>query len=465
MDDHVRPMAVCIRSGRGAPLLRRICRLKTASSFELILRQIDNGAHQDQVIVGVYLGESNCQWSSAKMEGIDVGMTLQEAVDVNPMYTHLLFQVKPVQGPEPGSTLALLTRTEGATELPEPYVAQAGDQLDGRQKLYNAIRGYLALSPTARFSLQQDRQMSYFMSTLVGALWLIDGHHDKFAHADHVQAIPAAFFRESPLRALADSTGNAKKRLPPLAAEKIVRHAAALQDLLAAPWFREQRWSMVHADVDGLCTSLSQYVEYLDRASVRMQALHQSTTPARSIANADNFDLTLVPAQSRTATYDGLSLAVNSAGMYNAVNVLVHAPIDPKQRFRYVQALALDVNIELFRYSSGNRTGHVFCWQVPACGSERSMARSVALCTQIGADIPRYHTRAMRAMAVARYAKLDSLNPTVLKHLYQAFTDDATELNLDGVNLLNQAIKDGYDLNDSILMVTAEVRTVICLYM
>jgi len=124
---------------------------------------------------------------------------------------------------------------------------------------------------------------------------------------------------------LADQQGNIKKSLPQLTKSGLIANVDLLQQLINAPWFRNKRWVAVHQDVCALSRSLSQYIESLESASLRVQNVHELIVPARSLTNAQSFNLVVVdpaPAAGPYGPYGTLLNAVLDAGAYVPVNVL-----------------------------------------------------------------------------------------------------------------------------------------------
>ena len=128
-------------------------------------------------------------------------------------------------------------------------------------------------------------------------------------------------------------------------------------------------------------------------------------------------------------------------------------------RYRFVAHLALPlIHIILFKRTSGNAANHVFCWSIADPAEEpHNLSRSVATCVSIEADIPKFHTRKMRAAAINKFAGISCWRPAMIKMLYQHWGQDATKLDEDGVAMIEGGLNMGFSIEEVMEYADADV--------
>ena len=101
-----------------------------------------------------------------------------------------------------------------------------------------------------------------------------------------------------------------------------------------------------------------------------------------------------------------------------------YTPDDPVRRFRYIENLKNGMNIPcmLLSYSPGSNIGNqYYLWKIN--GDNDNFTRSQQVIEAVKANIPIYHTRAMRKAMYKKYGRLcPSLKPAALRFLYYDLT-------------------------------------------
>lgn len=178
----------------GKLLLQSIATAELQDSFaDLILREIDL-PHGVAQIETVYAGAKSFQ--QKELFKIALTCSIVDSITALGTCTKVVCILKSEITERPSVKNIFDTMMEGATLLKLPD--KRPDQ-DGRSSVYNRLIDYLEQHKVG-FRVFQKSDMEFFMTTIVTALWQLDGHWHKFSLASNVSKPPEALHFVPPIR-------------------------------------------------------------------------------------------------------------------------------------------------------------------------------------------------------------------------------------------------------------------------
>ena len=210
---------------------------------------------------------------------------------------------------------------------------------------------------------------------------------------------------------------------PQLMREQLQHHESKLCSLLGQPWLARKLFGSVRNDIETLVEAIHRYKEYLQQRASAVEAVHNRSEPQQCIES--NISMHLLPVSSGCINeYKDVDEVLGSKPEYFPVCLNKFAPSDRYTRSHWLDKLGLPYKVMLMQYPYGNNLGTLsFIWKVPQQADETQNARVMLQASQ---DVQKYSTREMRREFINNYQRFVSPSKSILRHMYQALTDDAS---------------------------------------
>ena len=138
-------------------------------------------------------------------------------------------------------------------------------------------------------------------------------------------------------------------------------------------------------------------------------------------------------------TYEGNRLTDTEADRYGSVNDALKAadffePVSlnnftseiPWRKYEYLKSFAVGSRTVRYTITGGHRNLD-FAWRVPTSYDEASLlSANIKVRDKINADIPRYHSNAMKRVFVHSFGSVTNCKSAILRKAYQFLTGDAS---------------------------------------
>lgn len=211
---------------------------------------------------------------------------------------------------------------------------------------------------------------------------------------------------------------------PILSSETLIRCANRIIDIIHLPFFVPETAPIFSAIVEfagGLEAFGLQMNERTAEASKRHHSLVQIHNPE------ENWQLLKVPLSSPTPdTYKEVENALNLSPFNFPIDLSYFAPQHKVERHRWISNLKLSCQAMLWKFSFGNYLGTLwFIWKVEM-NQESELSEGIA--RELLADVPIFHTRAMRAEFYSRYVYVTGISKAIKRNIYIFLSGDSSAL-------------------------------------
>ena len=273
-----------------------------------------------------------------------------------------------------------------------------------KDELYNSVVQQLSVD-----GLGWHEPLKYgkpFITNLCNLLWFIDGHHDVFRSRSCT--IPTYFSKFVGFNR-PELSKHRKRSISNMSREKLLEHAATLQEYAVSSWMQQPDWTEFHNSIMKLIESLSSYASYLSIRNKVMKHHHSSPEPA--VAFSDATSVRYFPkAYSVSPLLSSLNSALINVSMYEKIFVNDFAPNDSRQKYLYIRELerGLSCPVFFFTYTHGSNVGNFyFIWKAPehVC-IEACTPENARITEEIKTQIPVYHTRTMKRQFYDLYGRI-----------------------------------------------------------
>ena len=294
-----------------------------------------------------------------------------------------------------------------------------------KDELFNSIIDWLKKEGLSwKPSEVANGTASTMVSTIRDVLWYLDGHHSTLA--ERSCPIPHLFSQfvgyNTP-----EKSKHRKRCKMSLCSDLLSSHAQRLFGNLQAAFWSRPGWISIQTEVELLAKSLVKYADHLSSKRVRIGALHASSEPARTVANA----LTVQYVSARhlvSSELSEISTAVCAAGTNVPVDLESLLPRDRCRRYDRVQALkcGLSSPVVLATYSPGSNIGsYHWLWLTDATDISSALQSCQPVIESLKSSMPEYHTRAMRNAMYDKFGLVTgNVKKAVLRHFYRDLTGD-----------------------------------------
>ena len=165
---------------------------------------------------------------------------------------------------------------------------------------------------------------------------------------------------------------------------------------------------MIREPVEKLAQSLHGYSTYLLSQSKKVTANHALLHPVHADDNSVSF---LVPVSTIRPTvcerYKPLNDTLSQKQEYEPILLSEFCPDNAIKRRNYIDNTSQGIQHHCAKFThafGGGKPSLHFIWRLPMDSSgEESMQRNMAVIDKLKADLPVYHTRAMRKAAVGSF--------------------------------------------------------------
>lgn len=365
------PLAVRVEK-EGKQIAQAIVSVPTTSSFQSIVARVIGGLdNRHEKVDKIYTGSKSMDQKD--LFAVEPTSVLRDAVTAVGTCTKVLCKLKSTIEPpkEPNNAFHQMMKNASAVVYPDKK-----EEKDGRAQLYNCVVQYLQ-TKKAGFDRFQKDEMQTFMNVIVSALWYLDGQSEKIALASGVPSVPNGFCftpnTGETFRVLIH--GNEKKKtLPRMTREDMIGIFDRLDALCATRLIKSKSWSGVRSDVEGLRETFAGYINHLNQVEDRTD----NQTFDESNLN-DNRSLKTIPGNKSTSSlakliYKDLHQFLIKEEPFTPVNLILYAPFERKARYKYIQGLTFEFDVNVYRSFKPNAT---FVWRLPEERSELQIPNTI----------------------------------------------------------------------------------------
>ena len=138
---------------------------------------------------------------------------------------------------------------------------------------------------------------------------------------------------------------------------------------------------------------------------------------------------TLVIKPTLAARYKSLHAALLHTLDFEPVLLEDHCPAHPRRKHDYKEGIVVLVKSVMYTYT-GSRNHITFVWKIPTTLNETELLqKNVTTQQQIKANLPKYHSRAMRREFIHIFGYATHTKPAFLRAAYRRLTGDASAAN------------------------------------
>ena len=256
------------------------------------------------------------------------------------------------------------------------------------------------------------------VKTIVGALWYLDPHHERFSARS--LAIPACFHKFKGY----NDWKRKREKCPQLTQHDLDKHVQAISSLLSQPWSHMNQFKKLKTELVTLVDVMKQYLSYLKKHSDAMKEAHSSTSVLRSVEENILLEkrMSTLVCQSE---YRLLQEMLLSLPAYHPVFVNDYSPPNRFERRHWLDRLQVELPIKMYRFFHGNSLGTLtFVWKLPSDGSEDPNATAQAISLNSKQKV--YSTRQMHKDFIVKYNRFVKAPTSVLRHMYKELVHDSS---------------------------------------
>ena len=330
----------------------------------------------------------------------------------------------------------------------KPTLPDALVERTKKDKLFNDMLR-LVEQKGLKFSPGQLESGKSYLTTVTAALWYIDHHQSTLT--DRGCEIPELF---KPFEGYNTPSLSKRKHIS-LSTDKLATHVASLYDALLLAWLNTQEWHTFREATEKLARALDSYLSYLRSQNKKMQIHHAS--PGISVADKTSVQL-LKTNNTPSGLLDKLNDAISHKAPYHFLFIADYAPSDRREKYRYVQELqkALCRPCVLCTCSIGGPVGnYLFVWPLPEHVTlEASLCENQKLISQIQADVPQYHHRALKKKLISKFGRISpKTSLATLREFYRVATGDRSASLTTAEEELDERLREALEMEDQDLMV------------
>lgn len=190
-----------------------------------------------------------------------------------------------------------------------------------------------------------------------------------------------------------------------------------------------QSLKILSEDIKELAKCMQQYAEYLDVQAKTESERSSLFHPVRMLV--DNVNVQHRHAVSTLKDcYRGLDETINQANYLEPVSINDFMPEfdNGTQRYRFFENLHLNVPVDMLKYApGGSHMALGFVWKVAEKRTaEQEKTETVQIYEQLRAELPQFHTRAMKAAFKQEFERLSKITPSVIESIYQRLALDSS---------------------------------------
>ena len=205
---------------------------------------------------------------------------------------------------------------------------------------------------------------------------------------------------------------------------------------------------MLQEATEKLARALDSYLPYLRSQNKKMKVHHDSP------ASPDKTSIQLLQAnQSPSSWLSKLNDDISHKNPHEHLFVAEYAPSDPREKYRYVQELqkGLCRPCVLCTCSIGGPVGnYLFIWPIPKhVTMEAALSENQKVISQIQADVPAYHHRALRKKLISKFGRLSHKTSLAnLREFYRVATGDQTASLTTAEEEIDARLREALEMKD-----------------
>lgn len=257
-----------------------------------------------------------------------------------------------------------------------------------------------------------------FVKTLSSLLWHITCHFDHFE--SRAAIIPAEFHKYRDL----NDYKSKKEAKPALSKDTLLTHVDELSNYLVQPWINKSYFKDFKIILSTLVDSTKKVADHLEKVCQSMQTGHVSTTQIRPVG--DNIETVLIQAlQSPVPSrYSVLNEKAEKFHLYEPLHLSDFEPEQRYERRHWLDSLRLPFEVAQMKRSYGGQAGNVnILWKVDTSDKDHD-TKMAQVILKITEDLPKFHTRQMKADFITKYQKLIKTSKANLGEIYRSLTGD-----------------------------------------
>lgn len=207
--------------------------------------------------------------------------------------------------------------------------------------------------------------------------------------------------------------------------EDLQVHIAHMVDMVAMPWFRNEKFKDFKREIEELIEGFSKYASFLKEQRNRTAKVHASEKPVRSLTDSWTIHVDEGDPNDIKEEYADLKLALDLVDMYVPVFLNDFEPRDRLDRRNWLKHLKLPFPCKVYTHHHGNYfRNFTFVWKLDIKSHRERDLEAIDIIRQ---DLPVFSTRAMRREFIDRYANAHTLvKPAIFRDVYRFLTQDAS---------------------------------------
>ena len=214
---------------------------------------------------------------------------------------------------------------------------------------------------------------------------------------------------------------------------------------------KQQGWSSIREVFLRLASNLRKYTGMLLEKVEKSQAAHSSKKSFFETSEKSSIKLiraTLSAKPTIVARYKSLNNAMASSDPYHIICVNDYAPAEKWKRHEYVKNMTLNARAIHFTHSSSKLNLH-FVWKIPIVEEESEMFdKSYKIRDSLIAEMPVYHTRAMRSEFVNSFGRVTGVKAAILREVYKRLTGDKSAASYESEEMVDKRVREMLDMED-----------------
>ena len=242
-------------------------------------------------------------------------------------------ELRDAQPPPPATAsnaFAVMTAAQERLQVGDNGLPFPEQVKDSRDRLYNDLLGLMR-----EMGVSWNAPLVYgvpFMKKLRDCLWYVDGHHDTIS--EKAPKLPQLFARFMGYNC-PEAHKHRKRARGNLSMAQLRTHSLLLQDCLQSSWFKKEQFKALKEATEGVVATLSAYSAYLHEKNKSQKLHHALSSPGASPCDSSHLQhLPRLP--SVPSNLQPVDKVLKSQVPYEPITVADFAPLDRRQRYKYV---------------------------------------------------------------------------------------------------------------------------------
>ena len=235
-----------------------------------------------------------------------------------------------------------------------------------------------------------------------------------------------------------------------LSADKVATNVSSLYEHLLLAWLNTPEWLRFREATEKLACALDSYLSYPRSQNNKVKVHHDS--PASHVADKTSIQL-LQANQSPSSCLSKLNNDISHKNPYEHLFVAEYALSDPRESIIMCKncrkdsvALVSSAHVPL----GGSVGNYLFIWPIPKhVTMEAALSENQKVISQIQADVPAYHHRALRKKLISKFGRLSHKTSLAnLREFYRVVTGDQTASLTTAEEEIDARLREALEMKD-----------------